>query len=179
MAAYLSNVIEHVERGSNGIYIRTSKPEQVALYCRVSTGDQDCARRERHLRAFAERASYKVVAVHKETASGVKNDRELRGEVLQLAREKKIQNVLVTELSRWGRSLVDLMATLNGLAAYNFSVIAQTGLRFDLATPQGKMKAGVFGSLAEFERDLLKERIKSGIACARAKRKKIGREIGQ
>ena len=56
---------------------------------------------------------------------------------------------------------------------------AQTGLQFDLSTPQGKIIAGFMALLAEFERDVLGERIRSGIAAARAKGKQIGRRPGQ
>ena len=77
---------------------------QVAIYCRVSTDDQTCDRQERDLRAFAKRAGLKVVAVFKETASGAKNDRAERNKVMALARAHKIDAILVTELSRWGRS---------------------------------------------------------------------------
>lgn len=158
-----------------------SKVVHAAIYCRVSTQDQDCTRQVRDLKEFADRAGYIVPLsyVYKEKASGMDAKRMDRAQVMQLARERKIQAVLVTELSRWGRSLVDLLDTLNELSSYGVSVIAQNGLQFDLATPQGKLLAGVFGSLAEFERDLLKERIKSGLATARARGKKIGRQPGQ
>jgi putative DNA-invertase from lambdoid prophage Rac len=76
----------------------------VAIYCRVSTDDQSCERQELDLRAFARRAGHHIVAVFKETASGVKNDRVERKEVMALAQAREIDAILVTELSRWGRS---------------------------------------------------------------------------
>ena len=78
--------------------------QRAALYCRVSTADQSCARQERDLSAFAERAGYQVVGTFKETASGVKLDRAERKRVLALAQRREIDAVLVTEVSRWGRS---------------------------------------------------------------------------
>ena len=92
---------------------------------------------------------------------------------------REIDAVLVTELSRWGRSTVDLLDTLNTLASFGVSVIAQTGMTFDLQSAQGKLMLGVMASLAEFERDLLKERVKSGLAAAKAKGVKLGRQVGQ
>ena len=74
---------------------------QVAIYCRVSTDDQSCARQEHDLRAFAKRARHKVIGVFKETASGAKNDRAERAKVMALAQAHEIDAVLVTELSRW------------------------------------------------------------------------------
>ena len=88
---------------------------QVAIYCRVSTDDQSCERQERDLRAFAKRAGHHIVAVLKETASGVKNDRVERKKVMALAQARKIEAILVTELSRWGRSTQDLVQTLDDL----------------------------------------------------------------
>ena len=78
------------------------QPLRAALYCRVSTADQSCARQERDLAAFAERAGYQVVGTYKETASGVKLDRAKRKRVMALAQRREIDAVLVTELSRWG-----------------------------------------------------------------------------
>ena len=77
---------------------------QVAIYCRVSTDDQCCERQERDLRTFAKRAGHRIVGVYKETASGTKNDRVERKKVMALARAREIDVILVTELSRWGRS---------------------------------------------------------------------------
>src|SRR6516164_8437343 len=85
---------------------------QVAIYCRVSTDDQSCERQERELRAFAKRAGHKIVGVFKETASGARNDRVERNKVMALARNHEIDAILVTELSRWGRSTQDLVSTL-------------------------------------------------------------------
>src|SRR5262245_42786697 len=75
---------------------------QVAIYCRVSTDDQCCERQERDLRAFTRRAGHRIVGVFKETASGAKNDRPERKKVMALAQARKIDAILVTELSRWG-----------------------------------------------------------------------------
>ena len=152
--------------------------QRAALYCRVSTADQSCERQERDLLTFAERAGYDVVAVFKETASGSKNDRSERAKVLQLVRARQLQIVLVTELTRWGRSTTDLLSTLQELEACGVSVIAQTGLQFDLRSPQGKLFASLMAALAEFERDLLRERIRSGVAAAQERGVKFGRQSG-
>ena len=153
--------------------------QKVAIYCRVSTTDQSCERQENDLLAFAQRANMEIVGVFKETASGVKETRAVRKQVLNLAQKRQIDAILVTELSRWGRSTtVDLVSTLQSLQSWKVSIIAMNGLQFDLSTAHGKMIASVFASLAEFERDLIQERIKSGIAAAKAKGKKIGRQKG-
>ena len=153
--------------------------QRAALYCRVSTADQSCDRQERDLCAFAKRSGYEIVGIHKEKASGAKSDRIERKKVMALAQAREIDAVLVTELSRWGRSTIDLVQTLQSLQAWDISVLAISGLQFDLSTPHGKMIASVMAALAEFERDLIRERIKSGIAAAKARGKKLGRQSGQ
>jgi putative DNA-invertase from lambdoid prophage Rac len=153
--------------------------QKVAIYCRVSTADQSCSRQERDLLEYAKKAGYEVVGVWKETASGSKNNRLERKQVINLAQAREIDGVLVTELTRWGRSTIDLISTLQDLAHWGVSVIATTGLQFDLTTPQGKLIASVMASLAEFERDLVRERVCSGLASARAKGKLLGRKPGQ
>lgn len=152
--------------------------QKVAIYCRVSTSDQSCERQEKDLLLFAERANYEVVGIFKETASGIKETRAIRKRVLELAQKRYISAILVTELSRWGRSTMDLVSTLQVLQSWGVSIIALNGLQFDLSTAHGKMIASVFASLAEFERDLIQERIRSGIARAKAKGRRIGRQKG-
>jgi DNA invertase Pin-like site-specific DNA recombinase len=153
--------------------------QRAALYCRVSTADQSCERQERDLAAFAARAGYAVVGTFKETASGVRLDRAERKRVLALVQRREIDAVLVTELSRWGRSTTDLLATLKELEARRVSLVALNGMAFDLATPHGRMMATVLSGIAEFERELTAERIRSGIAAAKARGKRLGRRPGE
>lgn len=153
--------------------------QRAALYCRVSTSDQSCARQERDLAAFAARAGYEVIGTFKETGSGVKAERGERRKVIALAQRREIDAVLVTELSRWGRSTTDLLATLKELQARRVSVIALNGMTFDLSTPHGRMIATVLSGIAEFERELIQERIRSGIAAAKARGKRLGRQPGE
>jgi DNA invertase Pin-like site-specific DNA recombinase len=120
-----------------------------------------------------------VVGVFKETGSGVRLDRAERRKVMALAQDRQIDAVLVTELSRWGRSTTDLLATLKELEARRVSVVALNGMTFDLATPHGRMLATMLVGIAEFERELIQERIRSGIAAAKARGKRLGRQPGQ
>ncbi len=154
----------------------------MVLYCRVSTSDQDNDRQERDLREYAERADFKIVGVFRETLSGIRKAKGKqpieRKKVMTLAQDRRMDAVLVTELTRWGRSTQDLMDTLGQLASWDVSLIAQTGLTFDLSTPQGKLIANLMASLAEFEHDLLRERVRSGIAAAKARGQSFGRRAG-
>jgi DNA invertase Pin-like site-specific DNA recombinase len=128
---------------SGGVYLvqENGHRRRVAIYCRVSTSEQDNERRERDLLAYAQRAGFEVMGVFKETLSGIRKARGKqpleREKVLALAQAREIDAVLVTELTRWGRSTQDLMGTLHELTSWDVSLIAQTGLQFDLSTPRG------------------------------------------
>jgi putative DNA-invertase from lambdoid prophage Rac len=149
-----------------------------AIYARVSTADQNCDRQIAELKSYAARCDYDVVQIYQEVGSGAKCDRTERKRAIALARTRSIDIILVSELTRWGRSTIDLIDSLDLLQSWGVSLIAQNGFQFDLSTPHGKMIASIMATLAEFERDLLKERIKSGIANARAKGKVFGRPRG-
>lgn len=137
-----------------------------------------CDRQIADLKSYADRCGYELVEIYKEVGSGAKNDRQERKKVIQLARSRAVDIILVSELTRWGRSTIDLIDTLHQLQSYRVSLVAQNGFTFDLSTPHGKMIASIMATLAEFERDLLRERVRSGIANARAKGKIFGRPKG-
>ncbi|MBK7745699.1 MAG: recombinase family protein [Candidatus Obscuribacter sp.] len=151
---------------------------RAVIYARVSTKDQDCRRQIEDLKRFAERAGYEVIATLEEKASGVKNDRAERAKIIRMAQARLIDVVLVTELSRWGRSTQDLIATLQDLQARSVSLVAASGMQMDLSTPSGKLMATLLAGIAEFERELIQERVRSGIQSAKARGKKIGRQAG-
>ena len=153
--------------------------QKVAIYCRVSTTDQSCERQERDLLSYAAISNFEVIGVWKETASGTKNNRIERKLVMALAQNHSINAILVTEMTRWGRSTIDLIETLQSLQNWGVSLIAQTGLQFDLNTAQGRLIAHLMASIAEFERDLVRERVRSGVAAAKARGQKFGRQPGQ
>lgn len=153
--------------------------QRAAIYCRVSTADQSCERQERDLIAFAARAGYEVVGIYKETGSGAKLDRSERRKVMALVQAREIDTILVSELSRWGRSTIDLLNTLREIESRRVSVITLNGMTFDLSTPNGRMMATFLSGIAEFERDMISERVKSGMAAAKARGKVLGRRPGQ
>ena len=152
--------------------------KKVAIYCRVSTTDQDWQRQEKELLDCCHRAGYEIVEIFHESASGADDERPERAKAIALAQARKIDTVLVTELTRWGRSTSDLIDTTETLVSKGVSLEALQGLDFDLSTPQGKLLRTIFAGLAEFERDLIRDRVKSGMANARAQGKHCGRPSG-
>ena len=125
---------------------------RAAIYARVSTADQSCERQVSELKSFAERCGYDVAGTFKETASGASANRAARKKVMDLAQARQIDAVLVSELSRWGRSTQDLLATLHRLAGWKVSVVAMNGMTFELDTPHGRMMATMLAGIAQFER---------------------------
>ncbi|AIK95704.1 recombinase family protein [Candidatus Odyssella acanthamoebae] len=152
---------------------------RAAIYARVSTTDQSCERQITELTAFADRGGFKIIGIFKDITFGTKTNRLARNRVIKLAQARKIDAILVTELSRWGRSTQDLLETLNRLSGWKVLVVAMNGMTFELNTPHGCMMATILAGIAQFERDLLSEHVKSGLAAARARGKKLGRQPGQ
>ena len=152
--------------------------QRVAIYARVSTGLQDAQRQVAELEALAARAGYEVIEVVTETASGKRDTRPERKKIMALAQRREIDAVLVSELSRWGRSTTDLLSTLKELASKGVSLRSLNGSEFDLATATGKAMVGLLAVISEFESDLLQERVLSGLARAKANGKVLGRRKG-
>ena len=125
------------------------------------------------MRAYAKRRGWHVTVNVKEIGSGAKT-RPQREELLRAARRKEVDIIVVWRLDRWGRSLVDLVSTLQDLAAINVGFVSLSEA-LDLTTPSGRAFAGMLAVFAEFERDILHDRVKAGIAQARKEGRSHGR----
>lgn len=134
---------------------------RVAIYARVSTQDQSTEMQLDSLREYAKQRKWKIVAEFDETASGAKDDRPKRTELINLCRQKKIDVVLVWKLDRWGRSMTDLVLTLKEIAALEIGFVSYTE-HLDFTTPMGRLMVGLLSILAEFEREIIKERMWAG-----------------
>jgi DNA invertase Pin-like site-specific DNA recombinase len=153
-----------------------AKMFRVGLYARVSTHDQQTLPLQmRAMREYAAKRGWTIAAQIKEVGSGAA-ERELREKLLDSARRREINVVLVWRLDRLGRSLVDLVVTLKELAQLGVSFVSLTEA-LDLTTPTGRAMAGSLSVFAEFEHGILRERIRAGIAEARLKGKHPGRPV--
>ena len=147
---------------------------KVGIYARVSTQDQQTLPLQiKDLREFAKRRKWIIEIEISDVASGAKT-RPKREELLKLARQRKIDCILVWRLDRFGRSLADLITTLDELNSLGVSFVSLNE-SLDLTTPSGKALAGMLAVFAEFERSILKERVRAGIIEARSKGKAHGR----
>jgi putative DNA-invertase from lambdoid prophage Rac len=155
-------------------FLARVETDRVAIYARVSTHDQQTLPMQLEaMRAHAERKGWQIALTVEEVGSGAKT-RPRREELLRAARRKEIDIIVVWRLDRWGRSLVDLIATLQELTALKVGFVSLSEA-LDLTTPSGRAFAGMLAVFAEFERDILRDRVKAGITQARKEGRPHGR----
>lgn len=150
---------------------------RACLYHRVSTTDQHERGAISQLQAAAERLGAEVVETVTETGSGSRNDRPGLQRVLKLARAGKLDVVLVWKLDRWGRSSLDALNNLRALqvAGVRFHAVSQ-GIAIDGAGDAlANLQLTILAACAEFERELIADRTRMGLANARAAGKILGR----
>ena len=147
---------------------------RTALYARVSTRDQQTLPMQlKRMKEYAKNRGWNVVLQIEETSSGIK-ERKKRKVIINAAKRREIDVIVVWKLDRWGRSLVELINELQDLNTLGVGFVSITEA-LDFTTPSGKAMAGMLAVFAQFERDMLSERVKAGIAHARAKGKAHGR----
>jgi putative DNA-invertase from lambdoid prophage Rac len=150
------------------------KTFRVGLCARVSTFDQHTIPLQiRALRECAARRGWTIALQVKEVGSGAVQ-RQLREKLLDAARRREIDVVLVWRLDRWGRSVADLLATLQELEHLGVGFVSLTEA-LDLTTPAGRAMAALLAVFAEFEREILRERVRAGLAHARQNGTRLGR----
>ena len=155
---------------------RLKTPFRAGLYARVSTRDQQTIPMQtRALRGYAARRDWTIALQVKEIGSGA-SQRERREQLLEAARRREIDVVLVWRLDRWGRSVTDLLATLQELEHLGVGFVSLTEA-LDLTTPAGRAMAGLLAVFAEFEREILRERVRAGLAHARQNGQRLGRPL--
>jgi DNA invertase Pin-like site-specific DNA recombinase len=153
---------------------KVAKMFRVGLYARVSTQDQQTLPLQiRAMREYAVTRGWTITVQLKEVGSGA-SERELRQKLMEAARRREIDVVLVWRLDRWGRSLPDLVSTLEELNHLGVGFVSLTEA-LDLITPTGRAMAGLLSVFAQFEHEILRERVRAGLANARQNGQRLGR----
>lgn len=147
----------------------------IAIYCRVSTRDQHPEAQCRELEEYCRRMNYSF-EVFEETESSRKT-RPIKAALLNRLRTREFDAVLVWRLDRWARSLPELVLEVQELNDKGIKFISLKD-NIDLSTASGKLIFHVFAALADFEREVIKERTVLGLENAKAKGKSLGRPAG-
>jgi len=151
--------------------------KRVALYLRVSTSGQTVENQRRELEAVAQRHGWQVVATFEDAGiSGAKGRDKRPGldAMMMAVARREIDLIAAWSVDRLGRSLTDLLTFLGELHAKGVDLyLHQQGL--DTSTPAGKAMFQMMGVFAEFEREMIRERVNAGLSRAKANGTKLGR----
>jgi putative DNA-invertase from lambdoid prophage Rac len=149
-----------------------------AIYARVSTQDQNCEMQVVELREYALRRGWHVSAEYVDTGwSGAKANRPQLDRLMKDARQHRFDVVMVWKLDRWGRSLVQSLQSVQELASMGIRFIAITqNIDTDQSNPMSRFMLHIFGAFAEFEREMIRERVCAGVRNAKRKGKQLGRK---
>ena len=149
---------------------------KIGIYLRVSTTKQDYNSQLQAVTEYCQRKGYKDLEYFSETASGAKTRRPVLTKLLNPAQKGSIKKVVVYKMDRLGRSLPDLIKTINQLTASGCDFISiSDSIDTSDDSPYARLQLGLLASIAEFERSLIRERVVSGLRAARAKGRKGGR----
>jgi DNA invertase Pin-like site-specific DNA recombinase len=150
--------------------------KRAAIYARVSTNNgQNPEMQLSELRAYCERRGWEAAGEFVDVGvSGAKERRPALDRLLALCRKRAVDAVVVYRYDRFARSLRQLVNALEEFRALGIDFVSlHEGV--DTSTPNGRLVFGIFASIAEFERELIRDRVRSGLAAARAKGKQLGR----
>jgi DNA invertase Pin-like site-specific DNA recombinase len=151
------------------------KAKRAALYLRVSSGEQNTGAQERALREYIQRRDWKSQQIYRDQGvSGASSSRPALNELMKACRRGSIDVLVVWKFDRFARSLKQLMAGLEMCRALGIDFVSVTEA-VDTSLPAGELVFQMIGAVAQFERSLIGERVKSGLANARAKGKSLGR----
>jgi len=139
---------------------------KVAIYCRVSTEEQDAKKQEDELLEFSKNRGFEVFKVYTDVISGSKDSRPELNNLMDDAYNNRFNGVLIWKLDRLGRSLQHLIDIVNKFQIWKINLICKTQ-DIDTSTPNGKLLFHIFGAVAEFERELIRERTRMGLKKAK------------
>jgi DNA invertase Pin-like site-specific DNA recombinase len=149
---------------------------RAAIYARVSTNNgQDPTVQTRELREYCQRRGWEIAGEYVDVGvSGAKENRPQLDALLAACRKRQVDAVVVYRYDRFARSLRQLVNALEEFRSLGIEFISlHEGV--DTSAPNGRLVFGIFASIAEFERELIRDRVKSGIAAARSRGKALGR----
>ncbi len=156
--------------------VTPSKAFRAAIYARVSTTDQNCALQLTELRQYVERNGWSATEYVDQGVSGAKRSRPALDRLMADARLRRFDVVVVWKLDRFGRSMINLIDHLRDLDALGIRFVAPTqGIDTDQRSPTGRLILHILAALAEFERELIRERTRAGVAEAKRRGKHCGR----
>jgi putative DNA-invertase from lambdoid prophage Rac len=162
------------ESASREVFGQGRAKARAGLYARVSTHDQQTLPMQlAAMRQYVRKRGWTVAIEVQEVASGAK-ERPERQRLIDAAKRRDVDAIVVWRLDRWGRSVADLVTTLHDLTTVDVGFISLNEA-LDLTTPSGRALAGMLAVFAEFERDILRDRVRAGIAQARKEGKPHGR----
>src|SRR5215831_15278523 len=150
---------------------------RVGLYARVSTSDQNCELQLRDVREYVARRGWTIQDEYVDAGwSGAKANRPALNRLMTDARARRVDAVICWKLDRFGRSLVNCVSAIQELSSLGVRFIAVSqGLDTDQANPTSQLLLHILAAVAQFERELIRERVAAGMNIARANGKAIGR----
>jgi DNA invertase Pin-like site-specific DNA recombinase len=151
-----------------------SDVKRAAIYVRVSTTEQETALQEAELREYCQRRGWESILYRDHGQSGAKQDRPALSSLLSDLRKRKVDVILVWSLDRLARSLKQLLTISEECQSLGVDLVSLRQ-NIDTTLPAGRLTFQILGAVAEFERELLRERVKAGMAQARRAGKRIGR----
>src|SRR5689334_59318 len=150
------------------------KQKRAAIYVRVSSSEQHTEAQERALREYVQRRGWELHRIYRDKCTGATASRPGLDELLKDCRHRSIDVVVVWKFDRFARSLKNLIAGLELCRALGIDFVSVTEA-VDTSLPAGELVFQMIGAVAQFERSLIGERVKSGLANAKAKGKLLGR----
>ncbi len=150
--------------------------KNIGIYARVSTEDQTSTQQLVVLREYCSKAGYKIIDEYVDDGeSAMKQNRPEYMRLLEDARRRKIELVLVYKLDRFSRSLKELVNTIANLKEYGVNFVSYAEKDFDTTTATGQLMFHIVSAFAQFERDMISERTKLKLNHLRSKGIKLGR----
>ncbi len=150
-------------------------PGRAALYLRVSTKEQDAELQREELRRLAARRGWEIIGEYADIISGAATKRPGLDRLLADAHAGRFDVVAVWKLDRLGRSLIHMIQVVDGLLGKGVHVVSATEPHMDSITPQGRLLRNIMATIAEYERELIREHVVAGLARARAHGVQLGR----